>query len=346
MRGGAADRARRTRVADVELVGSGLVDPQGRHLTYLRLGITERCDLHCAYCNVAGASGDGRDELPLHDLRTIGVAFGRHLGFHKLRLTGGEPLLRADLPQLVRAMRDEAGFSLRALTTNGRLLARHVGALKDAGLQQVNVSLDTLCAGSYREVRGADALDDVLRGIDAALDAGLDRVKVNVVLLRSVGFAEFDRFLQWGAGRPIELRFIELMPIHGLDELHRREHVSSEPLVDRVLDGGFEPLERELDAGPAVVYARPDDPLRVGFVSAITHPFCDRCNRLRVTPRGALKLCLFGRGFVDLRPYIARGPAAVADAVRRAIVDREDGIRSTGRPIGCEADRGMRGIGG
>ncbi|MBN1774602.1 MAG: radical SAM protein [Deltaproteobacteria bacterium] len=328
------------------VVGSGLVDPQGRHLTYLRLGITERCDLHCAYCNVAGATSDGREELPLADLRTLGVAFARRLGFHKLRLTGGEPLMRSDLPEIVRAMRDEAGFPRIALTTNGRLLARRVRALAAAGVQQVNISLDTLCAGAYREVRGADALDDVLRGIDAALAAGLARVKVNVVLLRSVGFSEFDSFLAWGAGRPIELRFIELMPIDGLDEFHRREHVSSEPLIDRILDGGFVPQESEPDAGPAVVYARSGDPLRVGFVSAITKPFCERCNRLRVTPRGALKLCLFGRGFVDLRPFLAQGPEAVADVVRRAIVDREDGFRSIGRPVGCEADRGMRGIGG
>jgi len=346
MRVGAAIRAGSDGVADAEPVGTGLVDPQGRHLTYLRLGITERCDLRCSYCNVAGAASDGRDELPLDDLRTLGIAFARELGFHKLRLTGGEPLLRPDLPDIVRAMRDDAGFSYLALTTNGRLLERSVRALRAAGLQQVNVSLDTLCAGSYREVRGADALDDVLRGIDAALDAGLPQVKVNVVLLRSVGFAEFDRFLEWGSGRPFELRFIELMPIHGLDEFHRREHVGSEPLVARVVERGFVPQVREPDAGPAVVYARPGDPLRVGFVSAITSPFCDRCNRLRVTPRGALKLCLFGRGFVDLRPFVAQGPAAVADAVRRAIVLREDGIRSVGRTVGCEPDRGMRGIGG
>jgi len=333
-------------MAQPEPAGRGLVDPQGRRLTYLRLGITERCDLRCAYCNVAGASGDGRDELSLDELRTIGVAFARHLGFHKLRLTGGEPLLRADLPQIVRAMRDEAGFPRIALTTNGRRLAPRVRELAAAGVQQVNVSLDTLCAGAYRKVRGADALDDVLRGIEAALAAGLARVKVNVVLLRSVGFAEFDSFLAWGTGRPIELRFIELMPIEGLDEFHRHEHVSSGPLIERIRDRGFEPQAGEPDAGPAVVFARAGDPLRVGFISAITRPFCERCNRLRIAPRGALKLCLFGRGFVDLRPFLARGPEAVADAVRRAIALREDGLRSVGRFVGCEADRGMRGIGG
>ncbi|NMC72192.1 MAG: GTP 3',8-cyclase MoaA [Myxococcales bacterium] len=333
-------------MARPEPAGRGLVDPQGRRLTYLRLGVTERCDLRCTYCNVAGASSDGGDELSLAELTTLGVAFARHLGFHKLRLTGGEPLLRADLAGIVRAMRDEAGFARIALTTNGRLLAGHVRELAAAGVQQVNVSLDTLCAGAYREVRGADALDDVLRGIDAALAVGRLRVKVNVVLLRSVGFAEFDSFLAWGAGRPIDLRFIELMPIEGLDEFHRREHVSGEPLIARIVDRGFEPQESEPDAGPAAVYARPGDPLRVGFVSAITRPFCERCNRLRVAPRGALKLCLFGRGFVDLRPFLARGPAAVAEVVRRAIALREDGFRSVGRPVGCEAERGMRGIGG
>jgi GTP 3',8-cyclase len=329
---------------EASAVPGELRDPQGRRLSYLRLSITDRCDLSCAYCRTEGAERGGTDAMSLVDVRTLGAAFARHLGFGKVRLTGGEPLLRADLPEIVRSMRHEAGFARVALTTNGRLLAGAIGRLVEAGLDQVNVSLDTLCAGSFREVRGADVFDQVMRGLEAALAAGLSRVKVNVVLLRSFGFAEFESFLAWGKGRPLEVRFIELMPIEGLDEFHRRESVSSEPLVARVRALGFSPVAREGDAGPAVVYARPGDPLRVGFVSPITGPFCERCNRLRVTSRGALKLCLFGRGFVDLVPYLARGPEEVARAVHRAVALREDGIRSTGRPIPCDA--GMRGIGG
>jgi cyclic pyranopterin phosphate synthase len=322
----------------------GLRDPQGRLLSYLRLSITERCDLKCTYCRTDGAGANGADGMTFDDVRTIGVAFGRRLGFRKVRLTGGEPLLRADLPRIVRAMREEAGFERVALTTNGRLLEGAVRELAAAGLQQVNVSLDTLCEGSYREIRGVDAFDQVMRGLEAALAAGLSRVKVNVVLLKSFGFAEFDSFLRWGVGRALEVRFIELMPIHGLDELHRREGVSSEPLVARVLADGFQPVARAGDDGPANVYQRPGDPLRVGFVSAITRPFCAECNRLRVTSRGALKLCLFGRGWIDLLPLARQGADAVADGVHRAVALREEGIRSQGRAIVC--DHGMRGIGG
>lgn len=231
-----------------------------------------------------------------------------------------------------------------ALTTNGRLLAERVGELAAAGLDQVNVSLDTLCEGAFREIRGVDAFGAVTRGIDAALDAGLRRVKVNVVLLRSFGFAEFDSFLAWGRGRSLEVRFLELMPIEGREEFHQREHMSSEPLIARVLADGFERAERDGPGGPAVVYQRPGDPLRVGFVSPITRPFCAECNRLRVTSRGALKLCLFGSGFADLLPAARSGPEAVAEVVHRAVVLREDGIRSQGRPIPCQA--GLRGIGG
>ena len=330
-------------MVDVATSGAGLRDPQGRLLSYLRLAVTERCDLRCSYCRTEGADSSGADAMSLDVVRVIGTAFARHLGFRKVRLTGGEPLLRSDVPSIVRGMR-EAGFERVALTTNGRLLARSVRRLVDAGLDQVNVSLDTLCAGSYREVRGADAFREVVGGIEAALEAGVPTVKVNVVLLKSVGFVEFDSFLDWGAGRRLEIRFIELMPVEGLDEFHRRESVSSEPLVERVSARGFVPVGRESSAGPAVVYERPGDPLRVGFVRAITGPFCERCNRLRVTSRGALKLCLFGRGHVDLLPYAAQGPEAVAQAVHRAVALREEGIRSTGRAIPCDA--GMRGIGG
>ena len=231
-----------------------------------------------------------------------------------------------------------------ALTTNGRLLAGAVRPLAAAGVDQVNVSLDTLCEGAYREIRGVDAFGEVSRGIDAALDAGLRGVKVNVVLLRSFGFKEFESFLAWGRGRPLELRFIELMPIEGRTEFHRREHMSSEPLIERIRAEGFEPVPREGVGGPAVVFRRPGDGLRVGFISAITRPFCAECNRLRVTSRGALKLCLFGAGFVDLLPGARRGPESVAEVVHRSVVLREDGIRSQGRPIPCQA--GMRGIGG
>jgi len=321
-----------------------LRDPQGRVLGYLRLGVTDRCDLRCAYCNVEGARREATDELSLGDLATIGVAFGRRLGFRKVRLTGGEPLLRADLPEVVRRMCGEAGFARVALTTNGRLLARCVRDLVAAGVDRINVSLDTLCAGSFQEIRGADAFADVTAGIDAALDAGLPRVKVNVVLLRSHGFREFESFLSWGAGRPLDVRFIELMPIDGLADFHRREAVSSAPLVERVRELGFVPAAGAGDGGPAAIWERPGDPMRVGFVAPITRPFCDRCNRLRVTPRGALKLCLFGRGHVDLRPLLPAGPGAVAEAVHRAVALREEGLRPVGGSI--EGATGMRGIGG
>ncbi len=274
----------------------------------------------------------------------LGAAFAGPLGFRKIRLTGGEPLLRGDIVGIVRGLRERARFRRIALTTNGRALAAAAADLRRAGLDQVNVSLDTLCSGSYREIRGADALGGVLEGIERSVEVGFRKVKVNVVLLRSFSLAEFDSFLVWGRGRRIEIRFIELMPTPGNAEYHRLEHVGAAPLLERIMSDGFAPVPIEGDAGPATVYQKPGDPLRVGFVSAVSRPFCSTCNRLRVTADGRLKLCLFGEESFDLRPLLERGPHAVADAVRNAVAMRQPGDRPTDGVVACERD--MSTIGG
>ena len=318
--------------------GAGLIDGQGRRLSYLRLSITDRCDLDCSYCRAGAVRKPLGPPLTIEEIVTLGTAFADRLGFRKVRLTGGEPLMRRDLEEIIRGLRDRAGFERVALTTNGRTLRERVRALRAAGLDQVNVSLDTLCAGSYRQIRGADALDDVLAGIDEALAAGFRRVKVNVVLLRSFGLAEFDSFVEWGRGRPLEVRFIELMPTPGNLEFHRREHVSGAPLVERLVSSGFERVPPGSDDGPASVYRRPGESLRVGFLTPVSKPFCSTCNRLRVTATGTLKLCLFGGDSVDLRPHVGAGPDAVADVVRKAAALRPAGDRSDAGTIACDHD--------
>ena len=294
-----------------------LQDGAGRVLRYLRLSITDRCNLRCVYCLPDGcAERAGQAPLTVAEIGRAVAAFA-DLGFRKVRLTGGEPMLRRDVCDVVRRVAATPGIERVGLTTNGHRLAALAPRLRAAGLTSVNVSLDSLDPDRFRAVTGASDPSRVRQGVEAALAAGIPRVKVNVVLLRGLGEGELRRFLEWTGGTPVTVRFIDLMETGENGALFRTSRVPAAAIRRLLDDGGWRPLPRAADDdGPATVYGHPDHRGRAGIISAYDPGFCDSCNRLRVSSAGALRLCLFGDEEIPLRPMLQR------DADREALAAR------------------------
>jgi GTP 3',8-cyclase len=292
-----------------------LRDAFGRDLEYLRLSVTDRCNFRCVYCLPHGCPRGGvaaplsRPEIA----RLVRALAG--LGLWKVRLTGGEPTLRADICEVVREVAAIPGVRKVGLTTNGYRLAALARGLRDAGLTSVNVSVDSLDPGRFREITGSARLDRVVAGIGAALSAGI-AVKVNAVLLQGMDDAELARFLAWTRREPLTVRFIELMQTGDNGALFRQARLPASQVREALERIGWTRLPRDAGDGPAVNYGHPDHPGRVGLISAYSAGFCESCNRLRVSSAGDLKLCLFGERTVPLRPLLQ------SDGCQAALMDR------------------------
>ena len=305
-------------------------DALARPLRDLRLSLIDACNFRCPYCmpadRIADDHGlDAASRLSFDEIETLVRGFAR-LGVRKLRMTGGEPLLRKGLPALVARLAAIEGIDDLALTTNGSLLARHARALRDAGLQRVTVSLDTLDAGVFRALSGGRGeLGDVLAGIDAALAAGFAPVKLNCVVQRGVNDAGIEQLAGFAREHGHVLRFIEYMDVGTCNGWSRERVVPSAELRDRI--AAHWPL-RELDANyrgeVAERYAYEDGAGEVGFVSSVTAPFCGDCHRARVSADGRLYTCLFAASGHDLRPLLASGEDAVAAHVAAVWARRSD----------------------
>lgn len=281
-----------------------LIDPQGRRFPYLRLSLTEACNFACSYCLPDGYSADGKPSfLTLAEITRLVRAFAA-LGMSKIRLTGGEPTLRKDLLAIIQAVATQPGIRKVALTTNGCTLTRAVAAWRQAGLTALNVSVDSLDAERFRTITGHDRHADILAGIDQALALGFDAIKLNAVLLRGLNDDELPQWFDYLRERPLSLRFIELMRTGDNADYFARHHLSAEHLGRQLLDGGWRELPRAFDAGPAREYAHPDHRGRIGIIAPYAKNFCTSCNRLRVTARGDLRLCLFGEFGIPLRPLL------------------------------------------
>ena len=328
-----------------------LTDAYGRVATDLRVSLTDRCNLRCAYC----MPPEGLDWLPKPEvltgdeiirLITIGV---EALGIREVRFTGGEPLLRRDLADIVAATAALEPRPDISLTTNGIGLDRRAADLKAAGLDRINVSLDTLRPEVFRKLTRRDRLDDVLTGLAAAAAAGLAPVKVNAVLMRDLNDDEAPELLAYCLERGYELRFIEQMPLDAQHGWKRTEMVTSGEVVAS-LSAAFElsdDIERTRGAAPAETFLVNGGPARVGVIAAVTQPFCGACDRVRLTADGQIRNCLFARSESDLRAALRSGAtdAEIADRWRAAVSSKLPG-HGINDPAFLQPDRPMSAIGG
>ncbi|MEA2599247.1 MAG: 3,8-cyclase [Acidobacteriota bacterium] len=285
-----------------------LVDSFGRRLTYLRVSVTDRCNLRCTYCLPADAEfpfGD-RAFLSPTEIETIVGALAR-LGIRRVRLTGGEPLVRRDLLEIVRRVKALPGIENLALSTNGIGLARLAPDLKAAGLDRVNVSMDSLDPERFREITRRGNLAEVWEGVEAALAAGLEPVKLNAVLLADGGAEDAERLAALTLDRPLHVRFIELMGTASNQHLQPERYLSCDDVRARLESrfGPLAPFDSGPRTGPAKAFQFSGARGSVGFITPLSHTFCAECNRLRLTARGELRLCLFADRVYPLRPLLA-----------------------------------------
>lgn len=274
-----------------------MLDGEGRLIEYLRLSVTDRCNCRCTYCMPAGGVPmlGHRDILSFEELTEVVTACAR-LGVRKVRLTGGEPLVRRGLPELVRMIRAVPGVEELAMTTNATLLAPVAVELHHAGLDRLNVSLDTLDAARYAELTRGGSLEDALAGLAAARDAGFSRSKVNCVLMGGVNDADVPRLAELARTEPIDVRFIELMPMGPCAGWPKARFVPAETVLEAV--PGLVPLRRD---GVAELWHAPGWVGNVGLIRPMSHRFCDGCSRIRVTADGRLKPCLHSAAEIPLR---------------------------------------------
>ena len=272
-------------------------DKWGREINYLRISVTKRCNLNCSYCGSKAASYE--NELTLFEITAITRVLAEK-GITKVRLTGGEPLIRDDLCDIAREIKKISGIKELYVTTNGILLKEKARALKTAGVDGVNISLDTLDGEIYRSLTGTDKLSEVLDGINEALSAGFSSVKINSVLIKGRNENEAERLIGLAREKPIDVRFIELMPFSGQGE--KEELV----VTENELLGKFpylSPCNSE-DSSVAKYFTAENFQGRVGFISPRSHKFCSKCNRIRLLADGRLKPCLGNDKVYDIRSFI------------------------------------------
>ena len=288
---------------------AALVDGFSRPITYLRISVTDKCNLRCVYCMPEeGLPWLRRDEILSYEEIARIVSAGARAGVRSVRLSGGEPLLRKHLERLVSELAAIDGIDDIALSTNGLLLAAQLPELKAAGLRRVNVSLDTLREDRFEAIARRPGLDAVLRGIDAAIESGLAPLKINCVVMRGQNDDELADFAALTRERPVFVRFIEVMPVHDNLGLQRDAYVSSDEILERVRSiGEIAPVAGPGGNGPARYFAFDGAPGAVGVISPLSHDYCDRCNRVRLTADGRLRLCLFGDHALDLRTPVRAG---------------------------------------
>ncbi len=290
------------------------MDMFSRTISYLRLSLTDRCNLKCMYCVTEDEKNGclvklGQDELLTYEelLRVVGVAV--RMGISKLRLTGGEPLVRNNIMHFIDNLAQIEGLEDIRITTNGVLLGKYAQGLFDAGVTKVNISLDTLKRKRFAEITGVDCFDRVWAAIETALAVGFSPVKLNMVVMRDINDDELPAFAELSRKMPLQVRFIEFMPIGTSSRWNKKTYMSSDEIMGRFRDlGELIPQEKQQADGPARVFKLGADALgSLGFISPISHHFCDRCNRLRLTSEGRLRSCLLHDEETDLRSVLRAG---------------------------------------
>ena len=319
-----------------------MIDAFGRNIDYIRFSITDRCNLRCRYCMPDGAQLlRHEDILSYEELLTVAVT-AVELGITHFKITGGEPLVRRGCTEFLRRLKELPGVEAVTLTTNGLLLEPLLPELTAMGLDGVNISLDTLDRGQYAELAGFDGLETVCRSIGACVRAGL-KTKLNCVLLED-NRDQLIPLVRFGAEQGTDVRLIELMPIGA------GEHAPGTP-ADRALEllraewPDLHPVEEKRGFGPARYYAAGALPNRVGLIAAVSHAFCARCNRVRLTSTGRLKPCLCFGDSVDLRPILRSGGTGLKEALTEAVGSKPERHRFD-RTDGVTERDGMNQIGG
>lgn len=307
-----------------------LVDRFGRVHSNLRVSVTDRCNIRCFYCmSDEGVEFKPREEILTYEEieRFVRVVAG--MGVRKIRLTGGEPLVRSDLAVLVERLAAIDGIEDLALTTNAILLAEQAAALKLAGLRRVNISLDALGEATFRRITRRSGLDRVLAGIEAARDVGFDKIRLNAVAIRGITEDEVLPLARFARQRGLELRFIEYMPLDADAAWQDDQVLTGEEIRARIAAefGPLEPAARSDPSQPATDFVYADGAARVGFINPVSQPFCGDCNRLRLTADGKVRNCLFSLTEWDARALLRGGASdsQIADLVRDCVTAKKPG---------------------
>ncbi|MEQ9546800.1 MAG: GTP 3',8-cyclase MoaA [Marinobacter sp.] len=300
-----------------------LTDRFGRTVNYVRLSVTDRCDFRCVYCMAEEMTFLPRQQvLTLEEIARVARTFVS-LGTEKIRLTGGEPLVRKDILELVKEI---GTYGLRdfAMTTNGSQLPTMAEPLRKAGLKRLNISLDSLDAEKFSRITRTGKLSQVLEGIEAAKDAGFEGIKLNTVVMKGGNDQEVPELIEFARQKKVDITFIEEMPLGEISEHDRGQVLCTSDEVRDIIGQRHELIPTPEDSGgPARYYRMPDSDVRVGFISPHSHNFCSTCNRVRVTVEGRLLLCLGNEHSVDLR-RVLRGHPVTDDKLKETIINAMD----------------------
>ncbi|MBV1776244.1 GTP 3',8-cyclase MoaA [Burkholderiaceae bacterium DAT-1] len=313
---------------------STLLDAFGRRIDYLRVSVTDRCDLRCSYCLPKGFNDfvEPLEWLTFDEITRVVAAFVR-LGTRRVRLTGGEPLLRRNLHQLASQLSALEGLSDLSLTTNGTQLDRHAVQLYASGIKRLNVSLDSLDPDCVKRITGRDCLEDVLQGLQAAQEAGFHPIKLNMVVMPGINEADIERMAAFAIERGFHLRLIETMP---MGDTGRQTSTVALDAIRRHLAEQFKltPSANELGGGPARYWQSEDGLASIGFITPISQHFCATCNRVRLSADGTLYLCLGQEDKLELRPLLRAGASDtdLENAIRGAILLKPERHEFTEQP--------------
>jgi len=326
-----------------------LVDGMGRTIVNLRISVTDRCNFRCTYCMPADNVEfmDRSNLLTFEEIQRV-VTVVSKLGINRIRLTGGEPLMRKDLPSLIKMLNTVDGIDDIAMTTNAFFLKDQAQGLLDAGLKRLNVSLDSLDPEKFRDVNRRDCLQSVLDGLDAARNAGFKSIKINAVAVRNFSESEIMGLIEMGRSDGFEIRFIEFMPLDA-DKVWERDKVLFGHEIVELIKEKYElvPIDNSLEIGPASEYNFADGKGKIGIITAVSNPFCDHCNRIRMTADGKLRTCLFSENEHNLKDLIRNGATdtTIAEAIQQAVLVKEPGHKINLEDF-KQPDRAMHAIGG
>ena len=306
-----------------------LIDGMGRTIVNLRISVTARCNFRCTYCMPADNVEfmDRSNLLSFEEIQRVAQIVSR-MGINRLRLTGGEPLMRKNLPVLIKMLNEVDGIDDIAMTTNAYFLKDQAQSLKDAGLKRLNVSLDALDPEKFRDVNRRDCLQSVLDGLDTARKVGFKSIKINAVAVRNFSETEIMSLIEMGRSDGFEVRFIEFMPLDS-DKVWERDKVLFGHEIVNMIKDNYElvPIDNSLEIGPASEYNFADGKGKIGIITAVSNPFCDHCNRIRMTADGKLRTCLFSTKETNLKELIRSGATdeTIIETLKQAVLVKEPG---------------------